>query len=63
MEVHCERGYICEVDATQVVSIKPVYEWDVLRVRDHKLLFKNHIYFDTDISFFVFILLNVHNFC
>ena len=52
MEVPCERGYICEVDATQVVSIKPVYEWDVLRVRDHKLLFKNHIYFDTDILFF-----------
>ena len=34
---------ICEVDATQVVSIKPVYEWDVMRVRDHKLLLKNHI--------------------
>ena len=22
---------ICEVDPTQVVSIKPVYEWDVMR--------------------------------
>ena len=40
------KADICEVDATQVVSIKPVYECDVLRVRDHKLLLKNHIDID-----------------
>ena len=34
---------ISEVENTLVVSIKPVYEWDVMRVRDHKLLLKNHI--------------------
>ena len=26
---------ICEVDNTQVVSIKPVYDWDVMRVKNH----------------------------
>ena len=48
MEVPCERGYMWgyEVDATQVVSIKPMYEWDVKRVRDHKQILKNHIHID-----------------
>ena len=41
---------ICEVDATQVVSIKPVNEWDVTRVRDHKLLLKNHIDIDEAVN-------------
>ena len=34
---------ICEVDASQVVSIKPEYEWDVMSVRVQKLLLKNYI--------------------
>ena len=41
---------ICEVDATQVVSIKPVYKCDVLRVRDHKLLLKNRIDIDEAVN-------------
>ena len=37
---------ICEVDATQAVSIRPEYEWDVKSLRVHKLLLKNHAFIE-----------------
>ena len=33
---------VCDADATQVVSIQPEYEWDILSIRVQKLLLKNH---------------------
>ena len=36
---------LCEIDATQVVSVKPEYEWDVMSVRVQKLLLKKSYFY------------------